>query len=142
MIKRFVKNGKVINSTTETLAPKVVTDAAEETPEKEQELEETEEDATRTCNSCIQGKYILSWLQSRSNVNSLQNFQKTVSLPALSAPIMTSACHVTLAWSTAIIQNMPLLLPLRTCIWSHSRKLFLLQDAMQDTMPSAMVAIR
>jgi next-to-BRCA1 protein 1 len=53
MIKRFVENGKVINSTTETLAPK----SSVETTEVEEE-ETEEEEPTRTCNSCIQGKFI------------------------------------------------------------------------------------
>ncbi|KAH8602161.1 hypothetical protein B0O99DRAFT_588380 [Bisporella sp. PMI_857] len=50
MIKRFVQNGKVINSTTEKVAPKPVTSESKMTlvqPEEEDEV------ATRTCNSCI-----------------------------------------------------------------------------------------
>jgi next-to-BRCA1 protein 1 len=52
MIKRFVKNGKVINSTTETLSPKPKVPAAES---KTTLVAPPEEDhtATRTCNSCI-----------------------------------------------------------------------------------------
>jgi len=48
MIKRFVKHGQVINSTTETIAPKAPTS------EKKSEVEVSEEPIpTRTCNSCI-----------------------------------------------------------------------------------------
>lgn len=56
MIKRFVKGGKVINSTTETIAPKAPTSFASEskTTLVQQEEEEEELVATRTCNSCIQ----------------------------------------------------------------------------------------
>lgn len=52
MIKRFIKNGKVINSTTETIAPKPIESQSKTTlvaPEEENVA------ATRTCNSCIQG---------------------------------------------------------------------------------------
>jgi next-to-BRCA1 protein 1 len=53
MIKRFVKSGKVINSTTETIAPKAIASVSKTTlvqPEEEEGV------PTRTCNSCIQGK--------------------------------------------------------------------------------------
>lgn len=52
MIKRFVKGGKVINSTTETIEPKVKASESKTT------LVQPEEEyvATRTCNCCIQGK--------------------------------------------------------------------------------------
>ena len=55
MIKRFVKNGKVINSTTETIAPKPT---ASESKTTLVQLDEEDEEivSTRTCNSCIQGK--------------------------------------------------------------------------------------
>jgi len=49
MIKRFLSNGKVINSTTETLAPKAV---ESKTTLVQPEEEQVEVD-TRTCNSCI-----------------------------------------------------------------------------------------
>ncbi|CZS87865.1 related to ZZ type zinc finger domain protein [Rhynchosporium graminicola] len=49
MIKRFVKNGQVINSTTETIAPRA------SSGQEKSESVDLEEDslATRTCNSCI-----------------------------------------------------------------------------------------
>lgn len=57
LIKRFVKNGKVINSTTETIAPK-----PKATPFSESKTtlvpDENKIIPSRTCNSCIQGK---SW---------------------------------------------------------------------------------
>lgn len=49
MIKRFVKSGKVINSTTETIAPK-----APATQPKSAPAIPEDPVATRTCNSCIQ----------------------------------------------------------------------------------------
>jgi next-to-BRCA1 protein 1 len=54
MIKRFVKNGKVIVSTTETIAPRPTYAESKVTlvPAEESNVVE----ATRTCNSCIQGK--------------------------------------------------------------------------------------
>jgi next-to-BRCA1 protein 1 len=54
MIKRFVKNGKVINSTTETIAPKPKALFSES--KTTLVTEEPKIVATRTCNSCIQGK--------------------------------------------------------------------------------------
>jgi next-to-BRCA1 protein 1 len=56
MIKRFVKNGKVINSTTETLSPKPKPAASESKTTLVAPEEENVATATRTCNSCIQGK--------------------------------------------------------------------------------------
>jgi len=54
MIKRFVKNGKVINSTTETIAPKPSASESKTTLVQPEEEEEEEDIVTRTCNSCIQ----------------------------------------------------------------------------------------
>jgi next-to-BRCA1 protein 1 len=51
LIKRFVKNGKVINSTTETIAPKAPATQPKPTPAIPEDPV-----ATRTCNSCIQGR--------------------------------------------------------------------------------------
>lgn len=57
LIKRFVKNGKVINGTTETIAPKPRASESKTTlVQPEEEEEEEEVIATRTCNSCIQGE--------------------------------------------------------------------------------------
>jgi len=52
MIKRFVKNGTVINSTTETLSPKPKPAASES--KATLVAPEEEAGATRTCNCCIQ----------------------------------------------------------------------------------------
>ena len=64
LIKRFVKGGKVINSTTETIAPKKATKIEEKaipgafTSEiKREDLHEPLE-VTRTCNSCVGGEII------------------------------------------------------------------------------------
>ncbi len=57
MIKRFVKNGRVITSTTETLAPRAVPHSESKTTLVAVEEKEAKvETATRTCNSCIEGK--------------------------------------------------------------------------------------
>lgn len=59
MIKRFVKNGKVINSTTERIAPKPKPKEAP-LPVVPTALQAQDSDllmATRTCNSCIQGMH-------------------------------------------------------------------------------------
>lgn len=53
MIKRSLKNGKPINSTTETIAPK--RNASESKITLVQPEESELKYATRTCNSCIQG---------------------------------------------------------------------------------------
>ena len=85
MVKRFVKNGFVVNSTTELVAPKTKPQAeaeAEPTPEIETQPEprvEQEmpgsftdekqyveaEEPTRTCNCCVNGKCSCSNLPSR-----------------------------------------------------------------------------
>lgn len=61
LIKRFVKDGKVIASTTETIAPKKAAKAEEKVPgafTSELKREEARElpDLSRTCNSCVQGR--------------------------------------------------------------------------------------
>jgi next-to-BRCA1 protein 1 len=55
MIKRFVKNGKVINSTTERIPPKEKAAALPVVPTAIQAQDSGLIIATRTCNSCIQG---------------------------------------------------------------------------------------
>ncbi len=63
LIKRFVKDGKVINSTTETIAPKKHAKVQNEKDVpgafssniKEEDLQESP-DMSRTCNSCVQGE--------------------------------------------------------------------------------------
>jgi len=54
MIRRFVKNGKVINSTTETIAPKASFNDSKATLVPSVKEEKIATSATRTCNSCIQ----------------------------------------------------------------------------------------
>ncbi|KAF2436598.1 hypothetical protein EJ08DRAFT_153147 [Tothia fuscella] len=68
LIKRFVKNGHVINSTTETLVPKagspsLSTPVKSEMPgaftdeKKVEEEAEVEDESSRTCNSCVKGEF-------------------------------------------------------------------------------------
>lgn len=65
MVKRFVKNGSVVNSTTERVAPKAQAGVEQEMPgvltEGKQPVtavvEEThDEEPMRTCNSCVEGE--------------------------------------------------------------------------------------
>lgn len=58
MVKRFVKNGCVVNSTTQRIAPKVRPEEHHEVPgafteEKESAACEHEHEPTRTCNCCV-----------------------------------------------------------------------------------------
>ena len=65
LIKRFVKGGKVINSTTETIAPKKATKVEEKaipgafTSEIKREDVLEPLDLSRTCNSCVGGEIML-----------------------------------------------------------------------------------
>jgi next-to-BRCA1 protein 1 len=56
MVKRFVKNGCVVNSTTERVGPKVNAEEKQEVPgaftDEKQSVAE-DEDPTRTCNCCV-----------------------------------------------------------------------------------------
>lgn len=54
MIKRTIENGKVSSSTTETLPPKTTYNNSKTTLIETEEEEQITDDATRTCNSCIQ----------------------------------------------------------------------------------------
>lgn len=63
MVKRFVKDGNVVNSTTERVGPKSNTQTEQDMPgaytEEKQPVPETvtkTEEPTRTCNCCVQGK--------------------------------------------------------------------------------------
>ncbi|KAJ4374495.1 hypothetical protein N0V86_007364 [Didymella sp. IMI 355093] len=56
MVKRFVKNGNVVNSTTQRIPPKVKIAETKEVPgafTDEKQSVTYEDDATRTCNSCV-----------------------------------------------------------------------------------------
>ncbi len=65
LIKRFVKEGKVINSTTETIAPKKAIKIEEKavpgafTSDIKREEAHEPVDLTRTCNSCVGGEITL-----------------------------------------------------------------------------------
>jgi next-to-BRCA1 protein 1 len=60
LIKRIVKDGKVINSTTETIAPKATKVEDEKksssSPSSEVKVDEGLDVETRTCNSCVGGE--------------------------------------------------------------------------------------
>ena len=57
LIKRIVKNGKVINSTTETIAPKASkAENEKESPASEAKGDDALDIETRTCNSCVGGE--------------------------------------------------------------------------------------
>lgn len=79
LIKRFVKGGKVINSTTETIAPKKATKIEEKaipgaftSDIKREDIHESL-DLSRTCNSCVGGEITLD-LQSHisADLNSVR----------------------------------------------------------------------
>ncbi|KAF9690765.1 hypothetical protein EKO04_011019 [Ascochyta lentis] len=56
MVKRFVKNGNVVNSTTQRIPPKVKAAEPKDIPgafTDEKQSVTQEEEATRTCNSCV-----------------------------------------------------------------------------------------
>jgi next-to-BRCA1 protein 1 len=68
LIKRFIENGVVINSTTERLAPQKKAPAMEssksstvqkETVEDNAEVDDEEDITARTCNCCVEGKHKL-----------------------------------------------------------------------------------
>ena len=78
LIKRFVKGGKVINSTTETIAPKKVTKIEEKaipgafTSDIKREDGHESVDLTRTCNSCVGGRITpCFWSHVSANFHSL-----------------------------------------------------------------------
>ena len=61
MVKRFVKNGNVVNSTTQRIPPKVKATEPKDIPgafTDEKQSVTYEEEATRTCNSCVKGKFV------------------------------------------------------------------------------------
>jgi len=63
MVKRFVKNGNVVNSTTQRIPPKVQSTEPKDIPgafTDEKQSVSYDEEATRTCNSCVKGKLTLS----------------------------------------------------------------------------------
>ncbi|KAH7082145.1 hypothetical protein FB567DRAFT_530672 [Paraphoma chrysanthemicola] len=56
MVKRFVKNGCVVNSTTQRIAPKVKAEETQEVPgafTDEKQSVVSDEEPTRTCNCCV-----------------------------------------------------------------------------------------
>jgi next-to-BRCA1 protein 1 len=56
MVKRFVKNGCVVNSTTQRIPPKITTEETREIPgayTDEKQSVVSDEDPTRTCNCCV-----------------------------------------------------------------------------------------
>ena len=70
MVKRFVKDGTVVNSTTERIGPKAKVEAESEaekempgafTEEKKPEIYEAEQ-PTRTCNCCVKGELPLAFV--------------------------------------------------------------------------------
>lgn len=62
MVKRFVKNGAVVNSTTERVGPKVKIEV-EQMPgaftQDRKSVEFEPEEPTRTCNCCVKGECLL-----------------------------------------------------------------------------------
>lgn len=111
LIKRFVQNGKVTNSTTERIEPKkapaVETVVAKEAPAAQATVCESEilheaHEESRTCNSCISG--MVKNLHLECCAKPSQCSRRKTSLPAPSAITTTSARFVSLARNTVIIQ--------------------------------------
>lgn len=64
MVKRFVKNGNVVNSTTQRIPPKVKVEETKDIPgafTDEKQSVTYEDEATRTCNSCVKGKFPMTF---------------------------------------------------------------------------------
>ena len=84
LIKRFVQNGKVINSTTERIAPVKVTKSEPEkevpgafaAPDKKEEQVSESVEESRTCNSCVGGKALINTFLSDA-VNLCKVFSET-----------------------------------------------------------------
>ena len=82
MVKRFVKNGNVVNSTTQRIPPKVKATEPKDIPgafTDEKQSVTYEEEATRTCNSCVKGKLRIS----------------TSGIPILTSPVLSEKEFVT-----------------------------------------------
>jgi next-to-BRCA1 protein 1 len=65
MVKRFVKNGNVVNSTTQRIPPKVKVAETKDIPgafTDEKQSVTYEDEATRTCNSCVKGELLMTML--------------------------------------------------------------------------------
>jgi hypothetical protein len=60
LIKRFIQDGKVINSTTETIEPRKIVNSEPQAADNEKstlvEVEPKIESFSRTCNACVGGK--------------------------------------------------------------------------------------
>jgi next to BRCA1 gene 1 protein len=91
LIKRVVRGGKVITSTTENIAPKNVV-KEEEVEIKEERIED---EKTRTCNSCVEGEFPL-------NLFDLSSIDRCIEFPETNFVTCTSCddydlcvpCHV------------------------------------------------
>lgn len=67
MVKRFVKNGNVVNSTTQRIPPKVKPSEPKDIPgafTDEKQSVTYDDEATRTCNSCVKGRLTQSLFDS------------------------------------------------------------------------------
>lgn len=81
LIKRIVKNGKVINSTTETIPPKATKVENEKESSNSSTSEVKSEEAldveTRTCNSCVGGELTVKfWHQSWARLTEPYSFPR------------------------------------------------------------------
>lgn len=68
MIKRFVKNGKVINSVTKTHPQRASSNVSKATLVEAEEPKEVVVGSIRTCNSCIQGWFTASSILNFANI--------------------------------------------------------------------------
>lgn len=101
MVKRFVKNGSVVNSTTERVGPKA--EAGQEMPgafteEKQPVVEVAEkkeaEEPTRTCNCCVQGRPRLQSIQCTPLTSLVLHEREFITCTACDDYDLCMQCHI------------------------------------------------
>ena len=101
LIKRFVKGGKVINSTTETIAPKKATKIEEKaipgaftSDSKREDIHESL-DLSRTCNSCVGGEITLDlWSHVKELISTVFDESTFVTCTVCDDYDLCIPCHV------------------------------------------------
>lgn len=103
MVKRFVKNGSVVNSTTERVAPREKPQAEKEMPgaftEEKQSVPEVvekhgSEEPTRTCNCCVQSKPSLLFTGCTELILKVLHEREFVTCTACDDYDLCMQCHI------------------------------------------------
>lgn len=102
MVKRFVKNGCVVNSTTERVGPKPKPQAEQEMPgafteEKQHALAADlphEEEPTRTCNCCVKGESPMSLMRPRKLTRTVLPEKEFVTCASCDDYDLCMECHI------------------------------------------------